>query len=110
MVQNSTDFNVEPTIPVRGENPLIVIDGVAYANKKLNDIAAEDIQSISVLKGATASALYGFRGENGAILITTKNGSTGKTGVSVDLRPIPCLLQDFWQSLKNKACMVVVLL
>jgi len=85
LVQNSTDFNVAPTISVRGESPLIVIDGVAYANKSLNDIAADDIQSMSVLKGATASALYGFRGENGAILITTKNGSNNKLGVSVDV-------------------------
>lgn len=86
LVQNSTDFNVDPKITIRGEeNPLIVIDGVAYANKKLSDIAAEDIESISVLKGATASALYGFRGERGAILITTKNGSEGEMGVSVDL-------------------------
>ena len=86
LVQNSSDFNVEPTITIRGEeNPLIVIDGIAYANKKLNDIAAEDIESMSVLKGATASALYGFRGKSGAILITTKNGSTGKMGVSVDV-------------------------
>jgi len=84
LVQNSTDFNVEPTIYVRGEEPLIVIDGIAYSNKKLNDIAAEDIESMSVLKGSTASALYGFRGVAGAILITTKNGSTSKTGVSVD--------------------------
>ncbi|MCY1719124.1 SusC/RagA family TonB-linked outer membrane protein [Prolixibacteraceae bacterium Z1-6] len=86
LVQNSSDFNVEPTFTIRGEtDPLIVIDGVAYSNKKLNDIAAEDIESMTVLKGATASALYGFRGEKGAILITTKNGSTGDTGVSVDV-------------------------
>lgn len=86
LVQNPTDFNVEPTFTIRGEsNPLIVIDNVAYSNKKLNDIAAEDIESMTVLKGATASALYGFRGERGAILITTKNGSTNKTGVTVDL-------------------------
>ncbi|MCA1758439.1 MAG: carboxypeptidase-like regulatory domain-containing protein, partial [Bacteroidales bacterium] len=86
LVQNPTDFNVEPTFTIRGEsNPLIVIDNVAYSNKKLNDIAAEDIESMTVLKGATASALYGFRGERGAILITTKSGSTSKTGVTVDL-------------------------
>lgn len=86
LVQNSSDFNVEPTFTIRGEiDPLIVIDGIAYSNKKLNDIAAEDIESMTVLKGATASALYGFRGEKGAILITTKNGSTNKTGVTVDL-------------------------
>lgn len=86
LVQNSSDFNVDPKITIRGEaNPLIVIDGIAYANKSLSDIAAEDIETISVLKGATASALYGFRGEKGAILISTKNGSTGNKGISVDL-------------------------
>ncbi len=85
LVQNPTDFNVEPKIQVRGEDPLIVIDGVAYSNKKLNDIAAEDIESIEVLKGSTASALYGFRGESGAILITTKNGSSDKMGITVNV-------------------------
>nr|WP_319509990.1 SusC/RagA family TonB-linked outer membrane protein [uncultured Draconibacterium sp.] len=86
LVQNSTEFGAEPQISIRGEgNPLIVIDGVAYANKRLNDIAAVDIESMSVLKGATASALYGFRGESGAILITTKNGSSGNLGVTVDV-------------------------
>ena len=85
LVQNSTDFNVTPTITVRGEEPLLVIDGIAYANKTLNDISSEDIESMNILKGATASALYGFRGANGAILITTKNGSSGTTGVSVDV-------------------------
>ncbi len=86
LVQNSSDFNREPQIFIRGEdNPLIVIDGIAYANKRLSDIAAQDIESISILKGATATALYGFRGESGAILITTKNGSTGEMGMSVDI-------------------------
>lgn len=85
LVQNPTDFNVEPSIKVRGEDPLIVIDGVAYSNKKFNDISAEDIESINVLKGPTASALYGFRGQSGAILITTKDGSTNETGVTVNV-------------------------
>ena len=84
LVRNPSDFAAVPIITIRGENPLIVIDGIAYANKTIGDIAPEDIDNISVLKGATASALYGFRGANGAILITTKNGSNGKTGISVD--------------------------
>ncbi len=84
LVENSTDFGAAPVLTIRGETPLLVIDGVAYANKTLSDISSEDIQSMSVLKGATASALYGFRGANGAILVTTKNGSTGKGGISVD--------------------------
>ena len=84
LVTNPTDFNAEPTITILGDSPLLVIDGIAYANKTLNDISSEDIQSLSVLKGATASALYGFRGRTGAILITTKNGSEASKGVSVD--------------------------
>ena len=86
LVQNSADFNVEPQIYIRGEEiSLYVIDGVPYANKRLNDIAAQDIESMSILKGATATALYGLRGENGAIIITTKNGSKGDMGLTVDI-------------------------
>lgn len=84
LVRNSPDFAAVPVVTVRGENALLVIDGIAYQNKTLADISSEDIESISVLKGATASALYGFRGANGAILVTTKNGSTNKSGLSVD--------------------------
>jgi TonB-linked SusC/RagA family outer membrane protein len=85
LVKNSQDFAAVPVITVRGENALLVIDGVAYQNKTLSDISSEDIESMSVLKGATASALYGFRGANGAILITTKNGSASKSELAIDL-------------------------
>jgi len=84
LVRNPSDFAAVPIVTIRGENPLIVIDGVAYANKTLGDISPDDIEDINVLKGATASALYGYRGANGALLITTKNGSSNKAGVSVD--------------------------
>jgi TonB-linked outer membrane protein, SusC/RagA family/TonB-dependent outer membrane receptor, SusC/RagA subfamily, signature region len=85
MVKNSTDFGNAPTIVLRGESPLLVIDGVPYANMTMRDIAAEDIESMSVLKGATASALYGYRGSNGAIMIVTKNGTSDKAGVEIQL-------------------------
>ena len=84
LVKNSPDFAADPVLTIRGETPLLVIDGIAYANKTLSDISSEDIESISVLKGATASALYGFRGASGAILVTTKNGSNSKPGLTVD--------------------------
>ncbi|MFV0591452.1 MAG: SusC/RagA family TonB-linked outer membrane protein [Draconibacterium sp.] len=73
-VKNSTEFNEAPSISLRGETPLLVIDGVPYSNMQLTDIAADNIESIDVLKGGTASALYGYRGGSGAIIITTKNG------------------------------------
>ncbi|HZH71787.1 MAG TPA: hypothetical protein VFD91_04805, partial [Mariniphaga sp.] len=63
---------------------LLVIDGVPYGNMRLRDIASDDIESISVLKGATASALYGYRGESGAIMVTTIKGTAAK-GLSVSV-------------------------
>lgn len=83
LVKNSTDFASAPSLTIRGENPLIVIDGVPYANMTLRDIAAEDIESISVLKGATASALYGNRGSSGAVMIETKKGHQNKKPLSI---------------------------
>ncbi len=84
LVKNSTEFATDPTIEIRGEEPLLVIDGVPYGNMTLRDIPSDDIETISVLKGATASALYGYRGESGAIMVTTKKGSKNK-GISVSV-------------------------
>ncbi len=77
-VRNSTEFNQMPTLTLRGETPLLVIDGVPYNNISLNNIAQDDIESIDVLKGPTASALYGSRGGSGAVIVTTKKGSSSK--------------------------------
>ena len=82
LVKNSTEFAAEPDVEIRGETPLLVIDGVPYGNMTLRDISSDDIESISVLKGATASALYGYRGASGAIMVTTKKGSV-RSGVNV---------------------------
>lgn len=83
-IYNSSEISEKPTLRLRGENPLIVVDGVAYGNMTLNDISAEDIESIDVLKGATASALYGVRGRAGAIMITTKkSGEDGTLTVNI---------------------------
>ena len=84
LVRNSSEFTEAPDIFIRGERPLIVIDGVPYANMSLRDIPQDDIENISVLKGATASALYGYRGSSGAIMITSKGGMKSK-GLSVSI-------------------------
>lgn len=73
-VYNSTEFGVAPNIKLRGESPLIVVDGVP-TNQAFSDFNQDVIENITVLKGATASALYGSRGGNGAIMITTKKGN-----------------------------------
>lgn len=75
-----------PVIRIRGANsisssndPLIVIDG--FMGGSLSTINPSDIQSMDILKDASATAIYGSRGANGVILITTKSGTTGKTEV-----------------------------
>lgn len=84
VVKNQSDFGMAPDVKIRGEYPLLVIDGVPYAKMSLRDVPNDDIESISVLKGATASALYGSRGANGAIMITTKSGAD-KRGLTVTI-------------------------
>ena len=66
---------------------LVVIDGVpAQTSNPLSTINPSDIESISVLKDAASTALYGSRGANGVILINTKKGGEGKTQVTFDTR------------------------
>lgn len=61
-------------------NPLIVIDGI---ERDLDQLTPEEIESFSVLKDASATAIYGVRGANGAIVIKTKRGSIGKAKVTI---------------------------
>jgi len=84
VVKNSTEFNATPTLELRGEPAILVVDGVDYDNLSLRDIPTDDIESIDILKGPTASALYGARARGGVYLITTKKGAAGK-GFSVDV-------------------------
>lgn len=67
------------------QNPLYVVDGVPYEGS-MNSISPNDIESMTVLKDAAANSLYGSRGANGVILITTKKGKEGKARVTVDAR------------------------
>ena len=64
-------------------NPLILIDGVELTSTDLARVQPDEIESFSIMKDATATALYGARGANGVILVTTKKGSTdGRTEIS----------------------------
>lgn len=67
------------------QSPLIVVDGVPYEGS-LNTISPQDIETLNVLKDAAANSMYGARGSNGVILITTKKGVKGETKVSLDAR------------------------
>jgi TonB-linked SusC/RagA family outer membrane protein len=83
-VRNSTEFNEAPTLNLRGETPLLVIDGVPYGNMSLKNLNQDDIESINVLKGPTAAALYGSRGGGGAVIVTTKRSANSK-GLTVSV-------------------------
>ncbi|MBC7847727.1 MAG: SusC/RagA family TonB-linked outer membrane protein [Flavobacterium sp.] len=97
-------FNIQirgiNSLRAEGNEPLYIIDGVPYASQALsysqistnmpgdgsplNSINPDDIQSIEVLKDADATAIYGSRGANGVVLISTKKGKQGKTQFSVN--------------------------
>ncbi len=103
---NATGIGGSSRVIIRGNasltgnnQPLYVIDGIPFDNTNfssagqwggmdmgdgLNNINPDDIESIQVLKGAAASALYGYRGGNGAILITTKSGKANTNGLGVE--------------------------
>ena len=111
------------TIRIRGTNtlgskdPLIVIDGVPSRAGGLNRLNPSEIESMSVLKDATATAIYGARGANGVVLITTKKGKKGgeiilenKIGVNTSLLPRYDVIKNpeqymglAWQSMANFA-------
>ena len=63
------------------QDPLYVVDGIPFSGD-MSSINPADIESMTVLKDASAGALYGARGANGVIMITTKQGKEGKTKVS----------------------------
>ena len=82
-----------PTIRIRGRrsisasnDPLFVIDGIPQTSgtNAIADINPQDIQSMEILKDAAATAVYGSRGSNGVVIVTTKRGSAGRTIVSYD--------------------------
>jgi len=86
----------KPNISLRGSSTILyVVDGVPINSDTWN-ISPDDIETYSVLKGASASALYGFRGKNGAILITTKRGSADKRGFSVEVNSSTQLQSGFY--------------
>ncbi len=77
--QNTGTIRIRGTGTLGDANPLILIDGIPG---DLNSISSTDIASVSVLKDASASAVYGSRAANGVILVTTKRGSKGKAAIN----------------------------
>ncbi|MVM41545.1 SusC/RagA family TonB-linked outer membrane protein [Spirosoma sp. HMF3257] len=87
ITRSSGQAGAKVNITIRGNrsiggnnSPLIIVDGIQYSN--LEDINSNDIETMDVLKDASSTAIYGSRGSNGVILITTKKGKTGKPDIS----------------------------
>ena len=79
----SQEIGHSPDVIMRGETGVLyVVDGVPISSDTYN-INADDIESFSILKGPSAAALYGFQGQNGAIIINTKKGTKDKRGLQV---------------------------
>lgn len=92
MTTSSGSLDATPSIIVRGigslnagSSPLYVVDGVPYPGS-MNDINPADIESMTVLKDAASNALYGARGANGVIMITTKKAKRGDAIVNVEAK------------------------
>lgn len=75
---SSPAINVRGTTSVNATNPLVLVDGV---ESDLSIVNPKDVKSISIIKDASAAAIYGARAAFGVILVTTKSGDTGKDGV-----------------------------
>ncbi|HET9054943.1 MAG TPA: SusC/RagA family TonB-linked outer membrane protein, partial [Cyclobacteriaceae bacterium] len=102
-------------IRIRGErsvlgsnDPLIVLDGIPFEGN-LNDINPDEIASVNVLKDASATAIYGSRGANGVMLITTKRGQAGETtltyssyvGVTTVAKKYPLMNAEQYQAMRD---------
>ncbi len=90
VIQNSGKPGGNISVRIRGGNsllgnnePLYVVDGFAITGSP-ESLNPQDIESIEILKDASASAIYGSRGANGVVLITTKNGQAGKSEITFD--------------------------
>ena len=94
----------DPQIIIRGQSswnnsaPLVLVDGI---ERPMSSVDMQSVATISVLKDASATAVYGVKGANGVILITTKRGSEGKAQISVTanaIMKIPSMLPDKYDS------------
>ncbi len=92
MTTSSGDLSSKPSIRIRGvssitagKEPLYIVDGVPYSGD-MNNINTNDIEKMTVLKDAASNALYGARGANGVIMITTKRAKSQNAIITVDAK------------------------
>lgn len=80
---NGVTMIIRGMVSSNGSTPLVIIDGQISPNRNYMYITPEEIESVTILKDASALALYGIQGGNGAVVISTKRGKVGRQNVSV---------------------------
>ena len=97
---NGTDPNGQSSLQLRGvstlkgsTSPFVVIDGIPGGN--LNNLSPEDVESIDVLRDGSAAAIYGTRGSNGVIIVTTKRAKSGAASFNYDSYAYTDIPKDF---------------
>lgn len=81
---NNPIFRIRGTGTIGNNDPLIVVDGMPLTGG-LNQVNMNDVESLQVLKDASSTAIYGARGANGVVIITTKRGTVGKSSLTLDV-------------------------
>jgi TonB-linked SusC/RagA family outer membrane protein len=89
------DINIRGVRSLTASNsPLFVVDGIPLMTGGIDNINPNDIESIDVLKDASATAIYGSRGANGVVIVTTKQGKAGRTNLNLNVATTFETLQD----------------
>ncbi len=83
--QDASDFFIRGVSSLNpfGNQPLIIVDGIEYTYNQLSQINVNEIESITILKDAATTALYGIKGANGVLVVTTRRGTIGAPRVNV---------------------------
>lgn len=115
IISNSGSPGAGSVIRIRGgsslnasNDPLIVVDGVPLAGTGLSFINSNDIESFTVLKDASAAAIYGTRASNGVIIVTTKKGRSGKLRVNFSTNNSLSVIRDYVDVLSGDEVRAIV--
>ncbi len=83
--KDASDFFIRgvSSLNSEGNKPLIIVDDIEYSYEQLSQINVNEIENISILKDASTTAVYGIKGANGVLIVTTRRGSSGRPKVNV---------------------------
>lgn len=111
--KDASDFFIRgvSSLNPSGNSPLIIVDGIEYSYSQLSQINVNEIESITILKDAATTALYGIKGANGVLVVTTRRGSLGAPRVNIRMESglqMPVLTPKFMSAyyaalLRNEA-------